>query len=217
MHSKGLFIALGLITLAVLTGCYDKSIDQEPEMVLRQINYPVYRKNKPIQGSLSSPVEMTYYFDYQCRWCRDFELNTLPQLKKYIDDGSLSITYKDYVFIGRDSMTAGLGSQCIFNEYGLDKFLKYHNLMYINQKTKNTGWITDELLENISEKISIDYAFISDCIDNKTYISLVKEDTDEGKFNGITSTPSFIINDKRLSGSLNIQKFESIIQSELIK
>ena len=165
----------------------------------------------PIQGKDAAPVTITYYYDYQCRWCKRFELETMPKLKKLIDAGKVKINYKDYVFIGDDSIKAANVAECIFQEEGTDTFLEFHAKLYKAQKTKNTGWVTDKLLKNIMLDLNVSADKIFSCANSKKYESNIQLDTETGKLHGVTSTPTFIVGGKKISGAQPYEVFEKII------
>jgi protein-disulfide isomerase len=57
-------------------------------------------------GKASAPLTMTYWFDYQCPFCKRFEDNVIPNLiTDYVNTGKLKIVFKDFPFLGNDSMT----------------------------------------------------------------------------------------------------------------
>ncbi len=165
----------------------------------------------PAYGSDDAPVKITYYYDYQCRWCRRFELETVPRLRALIEEGRVQLVYKDFVFIGRDSLKAANAAECIFQEAGNEAFLRFHARLYEEQKTKNTGWVTDELLERIMGGLGLPVEEIFSCMRAREYEGNVRLDTETGKLHGVTSTPTFIIGGKKISGAQPYEVFERII------
>ncbi len=168
---------------------------------------------QPSIGDPKAQVLIEYYYDYQCKWCKDFDLNTLPKLEKYFRSKQAQFVFKDLVFLGPDSQKAALASECVFQNYGNDKFLKFHQALYEAQKTKNTGWVSSSLLRDISVNNSINYPELDTCIVSKKYLGQISHDTESAKNLGLTSTPSFVIDGKKLSGSQPIEVFEQIIEN----
>ena len=65
--------------------------------------------NTPFIGDPAAPVVMAYWFDYQCPFCREVELTVMPKLiEDYVKSGKLRIYFKDYQFLGPDSVAAAL-------------------------------------------------------------------------------------------------------------
>ena len=73
---------------------------------------------------------VAYWSDYQCPFCKQFELTVLPDLiKKYVDAGKIKIVFKDFPFLGNDSITAALYEHAIWDLYP-DKFFVWREAMF---------------------------------------------------------------------------------------
>ena len=87
-------------------------------------------------GQADAPVAIDVYEDPQCpvcgRWTRDLE----PLLvASYVRDGTVRLTYHDYVFIGPESLDAAVGMR-VADQLG-GKFWDYHDLVFENQNGEN--------------------------------------------------------------------------------
>src|SRR6185295_15016671 len=69
----------------------------------------------PFIGKANAPLTMVYWSDYQCPFCKAVEVGhpqiptqpSIPMLiKDYVDTGKLKIVFKDYPFLGQDSIAA---------------------------------------------------------------------------------------------------------------
>jgi protein-disulfide isomerase len=59
-------------------------------------------------GSPSAPVRLVEFADLQCPFCREYTLQTLPQLvQDYVRSGKVRMEFRDLAFLGKDSVTAG--------------------------------------------------------------------------------------------------------------
>ncbi|MFB6191374.1 MAG: thioredoxin domain-containing protein [Candidatus Nanohaloarchaea archaeon] len=102
--------------------------------------------NEPSIGSKDAPVTMVYWYDYQCPFCGRFEQRVYPQLKKnYVENGELRIVFKDHPFLGKDSRTAALASNAVWNEYP-DRWIDWHNTVFDSQGKENSGWASRQNL-----------------------------------------------------------------------
>ena len=73
---------------------------------------------EPFIGKKDAPVTMAYWFDYQCPFCKAVDVGGIPQIpvtpafptliKDYVNTGKLRIVFKDYPFLGNDSVTAAM-------------------------------------------------------------------------------------------------------------
>jgi protein-disulfide isomerase len=108
-----------------------------------------------VLGSPSAPVEMEMFIDVQCPICQNFEVNYLPEIvQKYIRKGGVQLHLQPWAFIG------GAGSQSFSGRLGLiaasfqNKGFQYAKVLYDNQGTENTGWLTDQMMANIGASVN---------------------------------------------------------------
>ena len=55
----------------------------------------------------------------------------------------------------------------------------------------------------------------TDCFDNKKSLDKIKADMAEGQAVGVSGTPAFIINGRKISGAQPFQNFKAVIDDEL--
>src|SRR3989338_7067738 len=68
-------------------------------------------------GKKDAPLTMTYWFDYQCPFCKQFEVTVMPTLiKDYVNTGKMKIVLKDYPFLRQDSQTAAEYSHAVWDD-----------------------------------------------------------------------------------------------------
>ena len=59
-------------------------------------------------GNANAPVRLVEFADLQCPFCREYTLQTLPQLvQDYVRSGKVRMEFRDLAFLGKDSVTAG--------------------------------------------------------------------------------------------------------------
>jgi protein-disulfide isomerase len=98
-------------------------------------------------GNPKAPATIVEFADPQCPFCREFTLNELPQIvQKYVRPGKAKMELRYLTFIGPDSLVAarvleGAGQQ--------NKLWNASDLLYRNQGTENTGYITDDFLKKV--------------------------------------------------------------------
>lgn len=98
-----------------------------------------------------APVTMTEYIDLQCPICQEFETQVFPDiLTKYIRTKKVKVVMKPWAFIGPDSFR---GQKVALAAAKQNKVFNFAALLYDNQGTENTGWMTDDMLYNIAASI----------------------------------------------------------------
>jgi len=102
-------------------------------------------------GSAFAPVQMVIYIDLQCPYCQNFETTATPTLvSKYVRTGKLRIEVKPWAFIGPDSSR---GQAAMMAAAEQNKAFNFAQVLYDNQGTENTGWLSDSMVYQIAESI----------------------------------------------------------------
>jgi protein-disulfide isomerase len=102
-------------------------------------------------GRSSAPVTLTEYIDLQCPYCQEFETSVVPGLvTKYVRTGKLKIVMRPWAFIGPDSVR---GQAAVLAAAEQNRAFDYAALLYVNQGTENTGWLSDGMVTNTATSI----------------------------------------------------------------
>jgi protein-disulfide isomerase len=143
-------------------------------------------------GSLSAPVTIIDFSDFQCYLCVRYVKNTEPKINQtYIQTGKVSLVFKHLPNRGTDSMGAAIATQCT-NDQGM--FWRFHNFLYKNQGPIDSGWVSKDNLKKFASKVQgLDIQKFSSCFDSQKYKSLVERDIALGASFGFHDTPNFII------------------------
>ena len=102
-------------------------------------------------GSSFAPVQLVIFIDLQCPLCQQFELGSMPTIvDKYVRTGKVQIEVKPWAFIGPDSAR---GQAAMFAAAKQNKAFNFAQILYLNQLTENTGWLTDGMVAQAAESI----------------------------------------------------------------
>ncbi len=102
-------------------------------------------------GSPHAPVTLVEFADPQCPYCGDWERVALPTIvEKYVRAGKVRIVYNGMTFVGPESVTALRTALAAGQQ---NRFWNVIALLYANQGTENTGWVTDSLLRGIGNAV----------------------------------------------------------------
>jgi protein-disulfide isomerase len=102
-------------------------------------------------GSPRAPVTLVEYADMQCPYCGEFARTTLPPLiRDYVRTGKVKIVFRGLEFVGADSDKA---LRAVYAAGQQDKLWNYADLMFENQGTENTGWVTEDLIKATGEAV----------------------------------------------------------------
>jgi protein-disulfide isomerase len=102
-------------------------------------------------GNPFAPVQMVIYIDLQCPICQNYETTAMPTLiTKYVRPGKVRVELKPWAFIGPDSFR---GQQATFAAAKQNKAFNFAQVLYDNQGTENTGWLTDAMVAQIGASV----------------------------------------------------------------
>lgn len=165
-------------------------------------------------GKADAPIQIVAYEDYQCPSCDLFSTQTEPQLiTDYISKGLARLTYKDFAFIGQESLDAAVAARCA-GEQGL--FWPYHDYLFANQSAKeNSGKLSAEFLKSIATKVGADVTAFSACVATDAPKQAVAADTTEGQNAGVKATPTLIVNGEVMQGVPGYQEFKAKLDAIL--
>ena len=202
-------IIIGIIIGLGLTSNLEKSSD----------DLSILNKENLIQGStmLGNPnakITIVEFGDYQCTFCYKFHDETMKKInQEYIKTANVNFIYKDFPLNGEQSILASEASYCAQKQ---NKFWEYHDTLYNNWGGENTGWITENVLQEFARDVGLDLDEFSQCLENSEYRQKVLDNERFAREIGINATPSFLIfNDSelyRIIGAQPFDRFEQAIQ-----
>ena len=166
-----------------------------------------------VLGKSDAPLKIVEYASFTCPHCATFHLQVLPKIKEdYIDKGQVQIEYREVYFDG-PGLWAGLLARC----KGKKKYFPMIDLIFKKQSDwaqGNIDEIKDGLL-SIGRQAGLTNAESLVCMQNdilaeKMVASFQKNATKDG----ISSTPSFLINGK-LVRNLPYEELKEMIEKNL--
>lgn len=174
----------------------------------------------PSVGEKDAPVVIAVWFDYQCPFCKRFDLDALKQVyDEYVTAGKVRIVYKDFQFLGPDSTTAGLFARAVWDAHP-DKFYEWITAVMTAQDEEHGGFGDLESIKTLSATIpGIDVDRVVKLIEeNKAeYEAAMAADRTEGQSFGINGTPATMIGTQVLSGAQPYAALKAAIDAELAK
>ena len=143
-------------------------------------------------GDPDAPLTMVEYGDLQCPFCAEAGTEVIPSLiEDYVADGELRIVFEPLAFLGPDSLTAAQFAAAAALQ---DRGFAFVERFYANQGTENSGYVTDEFLEQIAAAVpglDADEAFAA--ADTPPAQELL-DDAEAGATEaGVDSTPTFLL------------------------
>lgn len=170
--------------------------------------------NVPFIGDAAAPNTMVVFYDYQCPFCKQFEELVTPKLvESYVKTGKLKIYFKDFQFLGNDSMDAAVYGRALW-EAQPAKFHEWYVAMYKMQDDEGDQGFGDMAsIQKLSATIpGLDVAKIDALVKSKRadYEKAVNAGRAEGAAIGVNGTPTIVVGDQLFTGMSPEQFFNSI-------
>jgi len=152
-----------------------------------------------VLGSPKAPVTMVQYIDLQCPICRAFETEVMPSfVSRDVRSGKVKVVYRPIAFIGADSER---GRRAALSVGLQNRLAQFSQLLYANQGTENTGWLTDDLVR--AAFASIPGVNVQQAMNNRTSQKVLSQEQTfdtQATRDKVSGTPTVLIG--RTGGNL---------------
>lgn len=156
----------------------------------------------------SGDIEMVEFSDFQCPSCGRAEPTVQQVLAEY--DGKVKLVYRHYPLPSHPyAQKSAEASECAADQ---GKFWEYHDKLFANQNSLQVP-----NLKRFAADMGLDSKRFDACLDSGAMASRVSFDEGEGRNLGVSGTPSFFINSRKLVGTQPFSEFKKIIDAELNK
>ncbi len=174
----------------------------------------------PFIGEANAPVTMAVWFDYQCPFCKQFELTTIKQVhEEYVKQGKVKVVFKDLQFLGPDSITAAVFARAVW-EAAPEKYYEWHTAFMENQDNENGGFGDQASIEAMTRTIpNLDAERVITLAREKRgeYEKAINASKAEAASLGINSTPIALIGTTLIQGAQPFEVVKQAIETELAK
>lgn len=169
--------------------------------------------DRPFRGPKDAKVTIVEWSDYQCPYCSRAHATIANQVMKEYD-GKVKLVYKNFpLAFHKWAEPAGIGAECAFQQEPAAFWILY-DYYFDNQQQLTPENIKDKSIEALAGS-KVDQAKWTACYDGKETLDVVKKDMADGQSVGVTGTPAFFINGRRISGAQPFENFKAIIDDEL--
>ena len=169
----------------------------------------------PVLGRADAPVVIVEFSDFQCPYCKRFAEQTFPQLKReYIDTGKVKLVFRDFPIssIHQNAELAAEAAQCAYEQ---DSFWEMHDRIFAGQGEWSRSSEAKQIFIQYAEELGLDRGRFRECLNLGRYKEEVQQDFNDGASYGVTGTPSFFINGRKLVGAQPFSAFQQAIEAEL--
>ncbi len=175
---------------------------------------PPKEDDDSILGKTNAAVTLIEFTDYQCPFCARHFTQTFAQIKQeYVDTGKVKYIVRDFpLSIHPNAPKASEATECADDQ---DKFWEMHDALFEKQGLWSSAPNASELFKQYATELGLDADDFGSCLDSGKYTAEVQKDFTDGSSGGVTGTPAFFVNGKKLSGAQPFAAFKAAIDAEL--
>ena len=162
-------------------------------------------------GRRDAPVTIIKYASMTCPYCRKFQIETFPVLKReYIDTGKVRFILREFP-IGKQSGLATVALRCAPPE---KHFILYDKLM-----RQQATWVSQEVrpdpIFKVAAQVGMTRAQFDSCRENRAMIAGLNGIKERGRALGIIGTPNFFVAGKLVKTVLGMKELRELVDAAL--
>ena len=162
-------------------------------------------------GDPNAKVKMVEYASVTCVHCGKFNNEVFPEFKKkYIDTGKVHYTFKEFLTAPAEVAAAGfLTARCA----GKDKYFNVVDALFHAQEEMFTSGDMRGVLLRTAQSAGMTEEKFNACITDEAALKALNERVEKAvKTDKITSTPTFIINGKKIKeGEVSMAELDAAV------
>jgi protein-disulfide isomerase len=165
------------------------------------------------KGRSDAPVTVYEMSDFQCPYCRDFALTTLPLLEReYVQAGKVRFVYINLPLssVHPNAAAAAEVALCAARQ---QRFWPMHDLLFRHQKQWATLASPRAYLLALGDSAGLDQARLTSCVTSRATAGDVRADAERASRSGATTTPTFYVEGGLLEGAAPIAVFRVVLDS----
>lgn len=168
---------------------------------------PLFEDDR-ILGAADAPVTIIEYSSLTCPHCASFHSATLPQVKtNWIDTGRARLVYRHYP-LDRLALRAAAAANCIEG----DGFFGFLDVLFNNQQQWSRNPDPLGALQRFAGLAGLSPEAFEACVaDEATITRILEIQTDGRDTYEVASTPSFVINGRRVVGARSYEEFDAAL------
>jgi protein-disulfide isomerase len=165
-------------------------------------------------GRADAPVTIIEYSSLTCPHCADFHRDMFGKLKAtFIDTSKARYILRDFPLEPR-AMAAALVARCV----PPDRYFGFIELLFADQQAWARSKDPLNELQVRAQLAGLSSDDFNACLNNSALMQGIQKRAEEGQTQyGIESTPTFIVNGKRLPAVRSFEEFEAAIIAAMPK
>lgn len=159
---------------------------------------PISIDTATTKGSLSAPVVLIAFVDFQCPFCGRFAREVLPEIdQEYIRTGRVQLVYRHLPLPSHPHASGAAEAAACAAKQG--QFWPMHDRLFAGG-----AQLDDAGLRAIAGSLALDRAAFDACLETKTTLASVSRDAEEARTLALRSTPSFLLGTRLPDGRVQV-------------
>jgi protein-disulfide isomerase len=158
-------------------------------------------------GRADAPVTVIKYASMTCPYCRKFQMETFPILKRqYIDTGKVRFILREFP-IGFQSGAATIALRCVPE----DKYFAAYDAIMRNQSKWVSQEVRHEPIWQVVRQFGLSRQAFDACYNDKALVANLNAIKERGRMLGVIGTPNFFVNGKLQKRVLTMTDFDQFV------
>lgn len=164
-------------------------------------------------GRADAPVTIVKYASLTCPFCRKFQIETFPVLKReYIDTGKVRYILREFP-IGFQSGAATIAWRCA----PADRYFDLYDKFMRQQKQWVSQTVRRDPIFKIARQVGLTRSQFDACYADKSLAEKLNAVKERGRTLGIIGTPNFFVNGKLYKRRLGTSDIHNLVAQALAK
>lgn len=166
-----------------------------------------------ITGKTDSKVTLTEYGDFQCPACKSY-FPIVTQLKEEYKD-KVRFQFSNFPLV-QIHQNAYVGSRAAEAAGKQGKFFEMHDLLYQNQDTWSRSTNPNNSFEEYAKQLGLNVEQFKTDLNSTAVADTINADIKAGQALGANSTPTFVLNGKKLDiNPSSLDDFKKLLDESL--
>jgi protein-disulfide isomerase len=158
-------------------------------------------------GRADAPVTLVKYMSLTCPYCRRFQAEVFPVLKRdYIDKGHVRLIIREFP-IGKASGNATIALRCA----PPDRYLALYEKFLAQQ----SAWVAQEVrtdaIFKVASQVGVTREQFDACLKDQAMIEGLKWVKERGRQLGVIGTPNFFVEERLVKSTVGVKELRTLI------
>lgn len=205
------FVAIVIVVIAALGGVFMLASNSDKQS--GSSNNSSAQTSDHTVGAGNKGVTLIEYGDFQCPACKSYYPIIKSIKEQYGDDIKFQFRHFPLVQIHPNAFIASRAAEAAGKQ---GKFFEMHDLLYENQDSWKDSSEPSTIFETYAEQLGLNVDQFKLDLASEEIASIINADVKSGQAIGANSTPTFVINDKKVDPlPTSADEFKALIEEAI--